>query len=115
MGRPLYTAEDPFCANREPDDRAATVDHFYAPTRAYDANRERSVRGANPHGLPAGFSRPITTRAPRRSTLRSFVIYYITNERASGSFSRGGRFVSLASGFFKPAQWGALFSWGGFL
>ncbi len=30
MGRPLYTAEDPFCANREPDDRAATVDHFYA-------------------------------------------------------------------------------------
>lgn len=30
MGRPLYTAEDPFCANRAPDDRAATVDHFYA-------------------------------------------------------------------------------------
>lgn len=29
MGRPLYTAEDPFCRNREPDDRAATVDHFY--------------------------------------------------------------------------------------
>lgn len=29
MGRPLYVAEDPFCARRAPDDRAATVDHFY--------------------------------------------------------------------------------------
>jgi uncharacterized protein len=29
MGRPLYAAEDPFCARRAPDDRAATVDHFY--------------------------------------------------------------------------------------
>ncbi len=30
MGRPLYAAEDPFCARRAPDDRTATVDHFYA-------------------------------------------------------------------------------------
>lgn len=29
MGRPLYAAEDPFCARRPPDDRASTVDHFY--------------------------------------------------------------------------------------
>jgi uncharacterized protein len=29
LGRPLYAAEDPFCARRTPDDRAATVDHFY--------------------------------------------------------------------------------------
>lgn len=29
MGRPLYAQEDPFCALRPPDDRAAAVDHFY--------------------------------------------------------------------------------------
>jgi uncharacterized protein len=29
LGRPLYAADDPFCARRAPDDRAATVDHFY--------------------------------------------------------------------------------------
>ncbi|MDB6113967.1 MAG: hypothetical protein JWQ62_912 [Lacunisphaera sp.] len=29
LGRPLYAAEDPFCEKRAPDDRVATVDHFY--------------------------------------------------------------------------------------
>jgi len=29
MGRPLYAAEDPWCKQRAPDDRAACVDHFY--------------------------------------------------------------------------------------
>jgi uncharacterized protein len=29
LGRPLHAAEDPFCENRAPDDRTATVDHFY--------------------------------------------------------------------------------------
>jgi uncharacterized protein len=29
LGRPLYAAEDPFCEQRAPDDRAACVDHFY--------------------------------------------------------------------------------------
>jgi uncharacterized protein len=29
LGRPLYVASDPFCEHREPDDLAATVDHFY--------------------------------------------------------------------------------------
>jgi uncharacterized protein len=29
MGRPLYAVDDPFCAHRAPDDRAACVDHFY--------------------------------------------------------------------------------------
>ena len=29
MGRPLYAADDPFCENRAPDDRASAVDHFY--------------------------------------------------------------------------------------
>lgn len=29
LGRPLYVAGDPFCASREPDDLAATVDHFF--------------------------------------------------------------------------------------
>ncbi|HTL67868.1 MAG TPA: HD domain-containing protein [Lacunisphaera sp.] len=28
-GRPLYRADDPFCARRPPDDGAAAVDHFY--------------------------------------------------------------------------------------
>jgi uncharacterized protein len=28
-GRPLDAAGDPFCARRQPDDRAACVDHFY--------------------------------------------------------------------------------------
>jgi uncharacterized protein len=30
LERQLYVASDPFCVNREPDDLAATVDHFYA-------------------------------------------------------------------------------------
>jgi uncharacterized protein len=29
MGRPLYAAVDPFCAAREPDDKAWGLDHFY--------------------------------------------------------------------------------------
>lgn len=29
MGRPLYAAEDPFCARRAPDDRVAALDHFH--------------------------------------------------------------------------------------
>jgi uncharacterized protein len=29
MGRPLYAAVDPFCASREPDDKAWGLDHFY--------------------------------------------------------------------------------------
>lgn len=29
LGRPLYHPDDPFCEHREPDDRAASVDHFY--------------------------------------------------------------------------------------
>lgn len=29
LGRPLYDAEDPFCARREPDDAVASIDHFY--------------------------------------------------------------------------------------
>ncbi len=30
LGRPIYQADDPFCAAREPDDTGASVDHFYA-------------------------------------------------------------------------------------
>jgi len=29
LGRALYDPEDPFCENRQPDDRAWTIDHFY--------------------------------------------------------------------------------------
>ena len=29
LGRPLYVMADPFCTERDPDDLAATVDHFY--------------------------------------------------------------------------------------
>ncbi len=29
MGTPLYANNDPFCRDREPDDRAYTLDHFY--------------------------------------------------------------------------------------
>lgn len=29
MGTPLYEPTDPFCADREPDDRRFTLDHFY--------------------------------------------------------------------------------------
>ncbi len=29
MGRPFYQAEDPFCRDRQPDDKAWTLDHFY--------------------------------------------------------------------------------------
>jgi uncharacterized protein len=30
LGRPLYEPADPFCRARQPDDRGASVDHFYA-------------------------------------------------------------------------------------
>jgi len=30
LNRPLLSAEDPFCAQREPDDGQYTIDHFYA-------------------------------------------------------------------------------------
>jgi uncharacterized protein len=30
LGRPVYEPLDPFCRNRAPDDRGASVDHFYA-------------------------------------------------------------------------------------
>jgi uncharacterized protein len=29
LGRPVYAPSDPFCREREPDDRGASVDHFY--------------------------------------------------------------------------------------
>jgi uncharacterized protein len=29
LGRPLYEPDDPFCEQREPNDRGASVDHFY--------------------------------------------------------------------------------------
>jgi uncharacterized protein len=29
LGRPVYESRDPFCREREPDDRGASVDHFY--------------------------------------------------------------------------------------
>lgn len=29
LGRPVYEPQDPFCRRREPDDRGASVDHFY--------------------------------------------------------------------------------------
>ena len=29
LGRPIYNQTDPFCQERQPDDFAATVDHFY--------------------------------------------------------------------------------------
>lgn len=29
LGRPVYEPEDPFCRGRAPDDRGASVDHFY--------------------------------------------------------------------------------------
>jgi uncharacterized protein len=30
LGRPLYERNDPFCAARVPDDRGASIDHFYS-------------------------------------------------------------------------------------
>ncbi|HEY8265213.1 MAG TPA: HD domain-containing protein [Steroidobacteraceae bacterium] len=30
LGRPLYEPDDPFCRLRAPDDRGASLDHFYA-------------------------------------------------------------------------------------
>ncbi len=30
LGRSLYEPDDPFCENREPDDRGASVDHVYS-------------------------------------------------------------------------------------
>lgn len=40
MGRPLYAAADPFCAQRAPDDRTACVDHFYAKLLTLEATMQ---------------------------------------------------------------------------
>jgi len=40
LGRPLYAAEDPFCEQRTPDDRAACVDHFYAKLLTLEATMQ---------------------------------------------------------------------------
>lgn len=29
LNRPLYASQDPFCQDREPDDKAYSIDHFY--------------------------------------------------------------------------------------
>jgi uncharacterized protein len=50
LGRPLYAPEDPFCERREPDDRGASVDHFYtkllklAGTMQTGAGRREALR-----------------------------------------------------------------------
>ncbi|HXV40490.1 MAG TPA: HD domain-containing protein [Steroidobacteraceae bacterium] len=50
LGRPLYAPEDPFCERREPDDRGASVDHFFtkllklAGTMQTDAGRREAMR-----------------------------------------------------------------------
>lgn len=50
FGRPLYHADDPFCAAREPDDARASVDHFYtkllklADTMQTVAGRREALR-----------------------------------------------------------------------
>ena len=50
LGRPLYDPEDPFANNREPDDLAYTLDHFYCKllglvdTMKTDAGRDEAVK-----------------------------------------------------------------------
>lgn len=50
LGRPLYQPDDPFCERREPDDRGASVDHFYtklltlAGTMQTGAGRREALR-----------------------------------------------------------------------
>ena len=50
MGTPLYEPGDPFCAQREPDDRSYTLDHFYCKlfklpeTMQTQAGREEAQR-----------------------------------------------------------------------
>jgi len=40
LGRPLYAAEDPFCEQRAPDDKAACVDHFYTKLLTLEATMQ---------------------------------------------------------------------------
>lgn len=50
MGRILYDVEDPFSAHRPPDDRIATIDHFYTKllvipeTMQTDSGRREAAR-----------------------------------------------------------------------
>lgn len=50
LGRPLYRPDDPFCERREPDDRGASVDHFFtkllklAGTMQTDAGWREAMR-----------------------------------------------------------------------
>jgi uncharacterized protein len=59
LGRPLYESRDPFCRTRAPDDRSASVDHFY--TKLF--------------GLAGSMQTPAGQREAERRTafLRAFV------------------------------------------
>ena len=53
LGRPIYNPDDPFCAAREPDDSASSVDHFYtkllqlaATMQTHAGRREAERRSA---------------------------------------------------------------------
>lgn len=53
FGLPLFNPDDPFCENREPDERAWTIDHFYTKlfklpaTMQTEAGRQEAERRAD--------------------------------------------------------------------
>lgn len=66
LGRPIYDEVDPFCQEREPDDFAATVDHFYtklfklADTMQTEAGRhEAQIRTQFMHDYLARLGREL--------------------------------------------------------
>ena len=66
LGRPIYDEMDPFCLEREPDDFAATVDHFYTKlfklvdTMQTDAGRrEAQIRTQFMHDYLAQLGREL--------------------------------------------------------
>lgn len=47
FGRPLYSADDPFCLSREADDAVSTIDHFYSKLlKLADKMQTKSAKAA---------------------------------------------------------------------
>jgi len=69
LGRPLYSAEDPFCDSRPPDDAKFSVDHFFAKlfkitkTLKTEAGQlEGAARYETMQGFLAALRRELDTR-----------------------------------------------------
>ena len=67
LGRPLYEPDDPFCRARDPDDRGASVDHFYTKLLKLAGTMQTAAGPARGRAAARHSSRPSSPSSSRRS------------------------------------------------